>query len=122
MPHLALDLLASIITVWIDAGPAFFSAFHALAIDRTHGGTGLPPHLLSALEVERIVDLLQRAIIVPAAEIVMSRAFRRQVVGQGTAIGNPCSEYTWFAAAELRLGGDPQQKVRIVRTDGRPRS
>jgi type IV secretion system protein VirB9 len=27
-----------------------------------------------------------------------------------------------FAAAELRLGGDPQQKVRIVRTDGRPRS
>jgi len=26
-----------------------------------------------------------------------------------------------FAAAELRLGGDKQQKVRIVRTDGRPR-
>jgi len=26
-----------------------------------------------------------------------------------------------FAAAELRLGGAPQQKVRIVRTDGRPR-
>jgi P-type conjugative transfer protein TrbG len=27
-----------------------------------------------------------------------------------------------FAAAELRLGGDPQKKVRIVRTDGRPHS
>lgn len=27
-----------------------------------------------------------------------------------------------FAAAELRLGGEHQQKVRIVRTDGRPRS
>ena len=26
-----------------------------------------------------------------------------------------------FAAAELRFGGDKQQKVRIVRTDGRPR-
>ena len=26
-----------------------------------------------------------------------------------------------FAAAELRLGGDDQQVVRIVRTDGRPR-
>ena len=26
-----------------------------------------------------------------------------------------------FAAAELRLGGDHQKKVRIVRTDGRPR-
>ena len=25
-----------------------------------------------------------------------------------------------FAAAELRLGGDKQQKVRIVRNDGRP--
>ena len=27
-----------------------------------------------------------------------------------------------FAAAELRLGSDPQKKVRIVRTDGRPQS
>ena len=27
-----------------------------------------------------------------------------------------------FAAAELRLGGDPLKKVRIVRTDGRPQS
>ena len=27
-----------------------------------------------------------------------------------------------FAAAELRLGGDPQEKVRIVRTDGGPQS
>ena len=27
-----------------------------------------------------------------------------------------------FAAAELRLGADPQQIVRIVRTDGRPQS
>ena len=27
-----------------------------------------------------------------------------------------------FAAAELRLGGDPQKKVLIVRTDGRPQS
>jgi type IV secretion system protein VirB9 len=27
-----------------------------------------------------------------------------------------------FAAAELRLGGDHQQKVRIVRADGRPQS
>ena len=27
-----------------------------------------------------------------------------------------------FAAAELRLGGDPQKKVRIVRTNGRPPS
>ena len=26
-----------------------------------------------------------------------------------------------FAAAELRLGGDPQQTVRIVRTDGQVR-
>ena len=27
-----------------------------------------------------------------------------------------------FAAAELRLGGEQQKKVRIVRTDGRPQS
>ena len=27
-----------------------------------------------------------------------------------------------FAAAELRLGGEHQRRVRIIRTDGRPRS
>jgi hypothetical protein len=27
-----------------------------------------------------------------------------------------------FAAAELRLGADPQQRVRIIRTDARPAS
>jgi type IV secretion system protein VirB9 len=27
-----------------------------------------------------------------------------------------------FAAAELKLGGEHQQVVRVVRTDGRPRS
>jgi type IV secretion system protein VirB9 len=27
-----------------------------------------------------------------------------------------------FAAAELRLGGEQQKRVRIVRTDGRPQS
>ena len=37
------------------------------------------------------------------------------------AFGNVLIVDRLFAAAELRLGGEDQQKVRIVRTDGRPR-
>jgi len=36
------------------------------------------------------------------------------------AYGNVLIVDRLFAAAELRLGSDPQKKVRIVRTDGRP--
>ncbi len=38
------------------------------------------------------------------------------------AYGNVLIVDRLFAAAELRLGGDPQQKVRILRTDERPSS
>jgi len=38
------------------------------------------------------------------------------------AYGNVLIVDRLFAAAELRLGGEHQQKVRIVRTDGRPSS
>ena len=38
------------------------------------------------------------------------------------AYGNVLIVDRLFAAAELRLGGERQQKVRIVRTDGRPSS
>lgn len=38
------------------------------------------------------------------------------------AFGNVLIVDRLFAAAELRLGGEHQQKVRIVRTDGRPSS
>jgi type IV secretion system protein VirB9 len=38
------------------------------------------------------------------------------------AYGNVLIVDRLFAAAELRLGGEYQQKVRIVRTDGRPSS
>jgi type IV secretion system protein VirB9 len=37
------------------------------------------------------------------------------------AFGNVLIVDRLFAAAELRLGGEDQQKVRIVRADGRPR-
>jgi type IV secretion system protein VirB9 len=36
------------------------------------------------------------------------------------AFGNLLIVDRLFAAAELRLGGDNQRKVRIVRSDGRP--
>ena len=45
-----------------------------------------------------------------SAELVNTRVFRNVLIVDRL-----------FAAAELRLGGDDQQVVRIVRTDGRPR-
>ncbi len=45
-----------------------------------------------------------------SAELVNTRVFRDVLIVDRL-----------FAAAELRLGGDDQQVVRIVRTDGRPR-
>ena len=49
------------------------------------------------------------------------RTAARELVNYRVA-GNHMIVDRLFAAAELRLGGEPQQIVRIVRTDGRPRS
>src|SRR5260370_33556920 len=59
--------------------PPFFSAFHALAVDDGGGRTGFPLRSFATLLIERVVDSLQCAVICPKIEIVVDRAFRRQV-------------------------------------------
>ncbi len=56
MPLLPVDLFARIVTGWIDMCTAFFSAFHALAVDDAGGWTGLPIDQLAAFLVEFIMN------------------------------------------------------------------
>jgi len=48
----------------------FFRALHALAVDHT----GLSAHHFEALHIQCVVDLLQRAIVIPADEVIVHRA------------------------------------------------
>lgn len=61
--------------------PPFFSALHALAVDHTGRRASVSPSLLTALHVERMVDVLQGPVIVPEIEVVMQRALRREILG-----------------------------------------
>jgi hypothetical protein len=49
MPLLALDEFARIEPTQIDAGSAFFGAFHTLAVDDGGGRTGFASRLLATL-------------------------------------------------------------------------
>src|SRR6266850_4910053 len=59
--------------------PPLFCAFHALAVDDGGGRTGFPLLSFATLFIERVVDSSQRAVICPQIEVVVDRAFRRQV-------------------------------------------
>ena len=59
--------------------PPFFCAFHALAVDDGGGRTGFPLRLFATLLIKRVVDPFQCAVIGPQIEVVVDRAFRRQV-------------------------------------------
>src|SRR4029453_9877046 len=59
--------------------PPFFCAFHALAVDDGGGRTGFPLLSIATLLVKRVVDSFQCAVIGPQIEVVIDRAFRRQV-------------------------------------------
>ena len=64
VPLLALDLLARIVPVRINAGP-LFRAFHALAVDDGGGRAGFSLSLFATLLIKRVVDPLQCAVIGP---------------------------------------------------------
>src|SRR5690348_1267015 len=63
-----------------------FRAFHALAIDHRCCRAGLSPALLATFDVERVMDALERAVIAPAIEVVVHRAFRGQVLRQSAPL------------------------------------
>jgi hypothetical protein len=59
-----------------------FRALHALAVDDRGRRVGLAPGLLPAQHVERVVDAIERPVLVPASQVVIHRAARRQVLRQ----------------------------------------
>jgi len=63
-----------------------FGAFHALAIDEAGCGAGFARGFLSALDVEHMIDAIQRAIPVPQAKVIMHGASGRQLLA-GTGKG-----------------------------------
>jgi len=62
--------------------------FGALAVDDGSGRTGLAPSLFAHRNVKRMVDALQRAVPIPQLEIMMHRAFRREILGKGLPLAS----------------------------------
>ena len=61
--------------------PPFFCAFHALAINDACRRAGLSFHRFAAFDVQRMVDPIQRPVIIPKVKILKQRAAWRQVLG-----------------------------------------
>src|ERR1035437_7292672 len=80
MPLVAFDLLTSVVAMRIDTA-AFFSAFHALAVDHAGGWAGLPSHLLPAFHVQSVMDLHQGSIVLPTLKEGVLGAPRRKIPG-----------------------------------------
>src|SRR6185437_2144895 len=58
----------------------FSRALHALAVNHSGGGAGLTPVLLATFYGECMMDVIQRSIVTPSIEVIMDRAFGRQVL------------------------------------------
>ncbi len=63
-----------------------FGAFHALAVDDAGCGTGFAPPFFTTLDVQLMIDAVQRAVPVPEAEVIMHGASGRQVFRQRTPL------------------------------------
>ena len=68
------------------SGAPPFSPFHALAVHDGRRGAGLLAGQLAGLLVESMVEPPQRAVTLPAHEVVMHGAARGQVLGQGAPL------------------------------------
>jgi hypothetical protein len=62
--------------------PPFFRALDALTVDDRGSRAGLSLGQLPTPDVKRVMDAIQRAVVVPAAEVVVHRAAGRQVLRQ----------------------------------------
>ena len=86
MALLALDLLARIIAMRIDAGPPF-SALLTLWLSMMAGGrAGFAPALLAALHIKRVMDAIENALVGPEIEITVDCSFGGQIFGKITPL------------------------------------
>ena len=73
--------------------PLFFRALHTLAVDDAGGGTGLAFRLLAAFDVERVVNVLQRAGVAPQTKSSHSPCCEVAGPSGYSATGIRCSGY-----------------------------
>ena len=62
--------------------PPPFRALDALTVNNGCRWVGVPPDLLSALHIQRVVDAHQGAVPLPKVEVVVHGAARGQVLGK----------------------------------------
>src|SRR5580693_1836144 len=104
MPLLALDQLARIEPVRIDAAPPFFGALHALTIDDGGGGARFSFRLVAAFDVKRVMNAIQHAIAPPPNEIVVHRAARRKILRKVAPLATGAQDYiTPFMTARMSV-------------------
>ena len=72
---------------------SFLCALDALAVDDGRCRTALPPGQFTALDVERVMNTVERAIMVRAAEVMVHRAARRQILRRRDPLA-PCADNT----------------------------
>ena len=77
----AVDPLACIITMGVDASPAFFCAPHALAINDGDDWTRLALAALAAFDIERMMHSIQRAVEAPQIQVIEKGAAWRKILG-----------------------------------------
>jgi len=72
-------------------------ALDALAVNNGCRWAGVPPDLISALHIQRMVDALQGAVPLPKVEVAVHGAARDQILGK-----SPLRRYsTGFAVGTL---------------------
>ena len=107
--------------------PLFFCAFDALAVDDRGRRAVVSASLLPASDVERMMDAFESTIMAPAAEIVVHRAARRQVLWQRRPLAT-CAENSPLTISRIttvrllppRLaGGISEEMIPIPRPSNR---
>src|ERR1700712_2116645 len=72
--------------------PPFFRALDALAVNDGRGWAGFAVSQLAAFNIKRVVDAIERAVVGPAAEVVVHRAARRQILRQRSPLAAGAQE------------------------------
>ena len=105
---LALDQLAAIKPVRINAVPPFSALFTLWLSMMQAVGLGLAFGLLAAFDVERVVNVLQRAVVAPQTKVVIHRAARWQVLRDIAPLASGAQDIHHMLARRLpppRLAG-----------------
>src|SRR3979490_502935 len=86
VPFLALGVLSRVIAVRIDRGSSFLRSLYALGINDCRSWTCFTRSLLTTFHIQRVVHLLQCAVVGPSFEIVVNGALGWQIFRHGAPL------------------------------------